>query len=913
MAMANFEEGSRLTNLNVIKNEIRALTTDTKEIIRQMSEESGVSYEKLREDIEKVDERINLPVLLLILGRCNSGKSSLANSLLNLCKKARELPTGKTPCTGKTTVVKHGKYEGIPVEGVSDSLAALSIDVENYRKFHKLSKKSLREHITPREKREAEKNIVSIVLTNDFLAEGFGLLDTPGYGETVQIDDDVTRLLNEHCNPIVLYVINGNDGFRLQDKKNIAGIREKLPSVSICYVCTHNDIDAKAAWMNALASEDNFAMVNFHSPEQKMETVKNDLLNGGYISFEDKEDHFFAISNKKIREALKKGVKDDSIRDLEKLRAILKGNLKNRQLESLAFLVQNILDCHNRSFTELRKVCRDMPRDADAIRENIEDLKKMARRWHEQFTELLTKRLKFESIVRDGIATCKSRLSAIVDSSDPFEGVLDPSEIHVDFSNLTQEYSTFLEIFIDRACKCFEDEVRKRIDRLNPQFREELTFDFNAVSSERLKRDIRRIYSLETERNVSKGFEICVSLTDDTFQRLQRGIDQNVRHIMDSISKPELHHYSKSLQLDRDDPKSWQLRFAEKLLETLERSRLAEKLRSHMLGEIGIIWDKLAASLSESIFSDSVWRSRRQERFEKYNASLSVLSARGLSVNFALESCKLDRVVNAHQEQGDLEDGWRRLCTHIIKQCEGHSKVREIKKVHENDVEEQAIQLIYAKDNFPVENENVLKLRGWLMPCSNHIDVITEYFDCDLLEMVAAADDRLTSLHSRIAIARDVAQGMEAMHSVGYIHSDLKPEHIKVAGQRGKISIDCISDPLGTTRLGPPFHVCAEQYENHGRWHSLQKYFFDIFAFGMLLWFLIHGKAARPIEYEHCSDNDDMRAAICRGITPDTTCLDRKSKPLWNLLKDCWTRYRDAETVNAHIAREKLDILLNTL
>lgn len=86
-------------------------------------------------------------------------------------------------------------------------------------------------------------------------------------------------------------------------------------------------------------------------------------------------------------------------------------------------------------------------------------------------------------------------------------------------------------------------------------------------------------------------------------------------------------------------------------------------------------------------------------------------------------------------------------------------------------------------------------------------------------------------------MVRQVAQGLEALHSTGWIHGDVKPANVMV-GSRGHVTlIDLgfaaqIHSPLGALFRGTPAYAAPELIE--GNTAALPA--MDIFALGRLLW-----------------------------------------------------------------------------
>ena len=71
---------------------------------------------------------------------------------------------------------------------------------------------------------------------------------------------------------------------------------------------------------------------------------------------------------------------------------------------------------------------------------------------------------------------------------------------------------------------------------------------------------------------------------------------------------------------------------------------------------------------------------------------------------------------------------------------------------------------------------NLLRLYGWVFAEPDVLHVVMEKAERGLLH---ALQDELP-LIVRINVALDVAEGLKAIHDIGYIHEDLKPGNILV-------------------------------------------------------------------------------------------------------------------------------------
>ncbi len=196
---------------------------------------------------------------------------------------------------------------------------------------------------------------------------------------------------------------------------------------------------------------------------------------------------------------------------------------------------------------------------------------------------------------------------------------------------------------------------------------------------------------------------------------------------------------------------------------------------------------------------------------------------------------------------------------------------------------------------------------------------------CLVMELAEGQDlaDRIRSgplaLGEALAIARQIAQGLEAAHDKGIVHRDLKPANIRVAPDGGvKIldfglakawsgetaAVDLSSSPTLTAAatlegvvLGTAGYMSPEQ----ARGHAVDRRT-DIWAFGVILWEMLTGR--QLFEGDTVSD---VMAGVLRGEIDLAALPAATPAALGRLLRRCLERDRKSRLRDIGDALLELD------
>ncbi|KAH9748720.1 protein kinase domain-containing protein [Citrus sinensis] len=177
--------------------------------------------------------------------------------------------------------------------------------------------------------------------------------------------------------------------------------------------------------------------------------------------------------------------------------------------------------------------------------------------------------------------------------------------------------------------------------------------------------------------------------------------------------------------------------------------------------------------------------------------------------------------------------------------------------------------------------------------------VITEYLsEGSLRAYLHKLEHKTLPLPKLIAIALDIARGMEYIHSQGVIHRDLKPEnvlidqefHLKIADfgiACEEVYCDALSDDPGTYRWMAPEMI---KHKSYGRK-------VDVYSFGLILWEMVAGtipyEEMNPIQAAFAVVNKNLRPAIPGDCPPAMAAL----------IEQCWSLQPDKRPEFWHIVK----------
>uniref|UniRef100_A0A667WTX3 Dual serine/threonine and tyrosine protein kinase n=1 Tax=Myripristis murdjan TaxID=586833 RepID=A0A667WTX3_9TELE len=326
----------------------------------------------------------------------------------------------------------------------------------------------------------------------------------------------------------------------------------------------------------------------------------------------------------------------------------------------------------------------------------------------------------------------------------------------------------------------------------------------------------------------------------------------------------------------------WKRKVAQDAIESLSAAKLARSICSQFRTRLNSSHDAFAASLRQLEEGHTGRLERTEDLWLRVRKDHAPRLARLSLESRSLRDVLLHGKPKLGRELGRGQYGVVYLCDSWGGRypCALKSVVPPDDK-HWNDL---ALEFHYTR-SLP-KHERLVDLHGSVIDhtygggSSIAVLLIMERLHRDLYTGLKAG----LSLRERLQIALDVVEGIRFLHSQGLLHRDIKLKNVLLDKQnRAKITDLGFCKPeamMSGSIVGTPIHMAPELFT--GKYDNSV----DVYAFGILFWYLCTGSVKLPEAFEKCSSKDQLWNNVKKGARPER--LPSFDEECWQLMEACW-------------------------
>ncbi|XP_058711476.1 dual serine/threonine and tyrosine protein kinase isoform X3 [Poecile atricapillus] len=326
----------------------------------------------------------------------------------------------------------------------------------------------------------------------------------------------------------------------------------------------------------------------------------------------------------------------------------------------------------------------------------------------------------------------------------------------------------------------------------------------------------------------------------------------------------------------------WKRKVAQDAIESLSASKLAKSICSQFRTRLNSSHEAFASSLRQLEDGHSGRLERTEDLWLKVRKEHAPRLARLSLESRSLQDVLLHGKPRLGRELGRGQYGVVYLCDswggHFP--CALKSVVPPDEK-HWNDL---ALEFHYMRSL--QSHERLVHLHGSVIDygygggSSIAVLLIMERLHRDLYTGLKAG----LELEPRLQIALDVVEGIRYLHSQGLVHRDIKLKNVLLDKKnRAKITDLGFCKPeamMSGSIVGTPIHMAPELFT--GKYDNSV----DVYAFGILFWYLCSGHVKLPEAFERCASKDHLWNNVRRGVRPER--LPVFDEECWQLMEACW-------------------------
>ncbi|KAG2035109.1 kinase-like domain-containing protein [Suillus americanus] len=197
-----------------------------------------------------------------------------------------------------------------------------------------------------------------------------------------------------------------------------------------------------------------------------------------------------------------------------------------------------------------------------------------------------------------------------------------------------------------------------------------------------------------------------------------------------------------------------------------------------------------------------------------------------------------------------------------------------------------------------LEHENIVPLFGVTDGFGSLPALISPWFQNGTLTGYLQRKHKTLSYNAKFALVRDVARGLQYLHSQSIIHGDLSGNNVLV-DKNGKASLadfglSALLPERTSQALLPTNPTCTAPYmapeylmfDDEGNMSLVFTPKSDVYSFGGIMLQVLEGK----IPYHYIARYEAIIHCISQGIRPKRPLVPVVSDVDWDFIQSCWSR-----------------------
>uniref|UniRef100_A0A671TMC0 Dual serine/threonine and tyrosine protein kinase n=1 Tax=Sparus aurata TaxID=8175 RepID=A0A671TMC0_SPAAU len=426
------------------------------------------------------------------------------------------------------------------------------------------------------------------------------------------------------------------------------------------------------------------------------------------------------------------------------------------------------------------------------------------------------------------------------------------------------------ELIVVRLNQAVANKLISSVDYLRESFVGTLERCLNSLEKSHIESSVHNITSNHLKQLLNAAYHVEVTFTSgSSVTRLFWEQIKQIIHRITFVNPPAI-------------TPEWKRKVAQDAIESLSAAKLARSICSQFRTRLNSSHEAFAASLRQLEEGHTGRLERTEDLWLRVRKDHAPRLARLSLESRSLRDVLLHGKPKLGRELGRGQYGVVYLCDSWGGRypCALKSVVPPDDK-HWNDL---ALEFHYTR-TLP-KHERLVDLHGSVIDytygggSSIAVLLIMERLHRDLYTGLKAG----LSLRERLQIALDVVEGIRFLHGQGLLHRDIKLKNVLLDKQnRAKITDLGFCKPeamMSGSIVGTPIHMAPELFT--GKYDNSV----DVYAFGILFWYLCTGSVKLPESFEKCSSKDQLWNNVKRGARPER--LPSFDEECWQLMEACW-------------------------